>query len=163
VTDIERQLEVQTSTPAMLKPSTRTGSRLGPISHRGRPLSHHHGRERRAGSAAVDDVRHVARHAARSCAGAAPGHVYETQRYRHIIGAALLSAASASAISARTPFIVVRIMHTGEMTIFATGCYQDRVVFDSDAARFTDKMVILDSRPSTRCWQFRCNDRHRSG
>ena len=75
-------------------------------------------------------------------------NVYETQRYRHIIGAPLLSAASPSAVSARTPFIVVRIMHTGEMTIFATGCYEDRVVLDESGAdaRFTDKMVILDSR-----------------
>jgi 3-phenylpropionate/cinnamic acid dioxygenase small subunit len=73
-------------------------------------------------------------------------NVYETQRYRHIIGAPLLSGVSASAVSARTPFIVVRIMHTGEMMIFATGCYQDRVVFEGSEAQFTDKMVILDSR-----------------
>ena len=43
------------------------------------------------------------------------------------------------------PFTVVRIMHTGEMMIFATGCYEDRVALGGEP-RFTEKTVILDSR-----------------
>jgi hypothetical protein len=43
---------------------------------------------------------------------------------------------------------VARIMHTGETVLFATGCYQDRVVLDADdgAPKFLEKIVVLDSR-----------------
>jgi anthranilate 1,2-dioxygenase small subunit/terephthalate 1,2-dioxygenase oxygenase component beta subunit len=74
-------------------------------------------------------------------------NVYEAQRYRHIIGPALIAAAEeGGAVAAQTSFIVARIMHTGETTLFATGRYQDRIVFDDGAARFAEKTVILDSR-----------------
>jgi anthranilate 1,2-dioxygenase small subunit/terephthalate 1,2-dioxygenase oxygenase component beta subunit len=79
-------------------------------------------------------------------------NVYEAQRYRHIIGPALIAAAEeggtgeANTVAAQTSFIVARIMHTGETTLFATGRYQDRIVFDDGAARFAEKTVILDSR-----------------
>jgi 3-phenylpropionate/cinnamic acid dioxygenase small subunit len=74
-------------------------------------------------------------------------NVYEAQHYRHILGAPRIAEAD-GVLSARTPLIVVRIMHTGEMTIFATGCYQDRVVFEGSHGepRFAEKTVILDSR-----------------
>jgi hypothetical protein len=42
--------------------------------------------------------------------------------------------------------MVARIMHTGETTLFATGCYRDRIVLDGDAATFAEKVVVLDSR-----------------
>jgi len=37
-------------------------------------------------------------------------------------------------------------MHTGETALFATGRYRDRIVFEDGAARFAEKLVILDSR-----------------
>jgi 3-phenylpropionate/cinnamic acid dioxygenase small subunit len=74
-------------------------------------------------------------------------NVYEAQRYRHVIGAPLIETAEeGGAVHAQTSFIVARIMHTGETTLFATGCYRDRVVFVDGAARFAEKTVILDSR-----------------
>jgi 3-phenylpropionate/cinnamic acid dioxygenase small subunit len=74
-------------------------------------------------------------------------NVYETQRYRHILGAPRVIAADGGVIRARSGFIVVRIMHTGEMTIFATGSYEDRVLLDAaGTARFAEKTVVLDSR-----------------
>jgi anthranilate 1,2-dioxygenase small subunit/terephthalate 1,2-dioxygenase oxygenase component beta subunit len=74
-------------------------------------------------------------------------NVYETQRYRHILGAPRIITSEGSAIRARSGFIVVRIMHTGEMTIFATGSYEDKVLLDpAGGARFADKTVVLDSR-----------------
>jgi 3-phenylpropionate/cinnamic acid dioxygenase small subunit len=42
--------------------------------------------------------------------------------------------------------MVARIMHTGEITLFATGSYRDRVVLDGAHARFAERTVILDSR-----------------
>jgi len=84
-------------------------------------------------------------------------NVYEAQRYRHVIGAPLVHSASedarerayaeeGAAVRTQTSFIVARIMHTGETTLFATGCYRDHVVFVDGAARFAEKTVILDSR-----------------
>jgi anthranilate 1,2-dioxygenase small subunit/terephthalate 1,2-dioxygenase oxygenase component beta subunit len=74
-------------------------------------------------------------------------NVYEAQRYRHVIGPPLIEEAEGGSVRARTNFIVVRIMHTGETTIFASGQYDDRIVFtETGDARFAEKVVILDSR-----------------
>jgi 3-phenylpropionate/cinnamic acid dioxygenase small subunit len=75
-------------------------------------------------------------------------NVYEAQRYRHVIGPALLGAEHDGEVHAQTSFMVARIMHTGEVILFATGCYRDRVVLGALGAepRFAEKIVILDSR-----------------
>ena len=73
-------------------------------------------------------------------------NVYEAQRYRHVLGAPLVEAGAGSALISRTSFIVARVMHTGETTLFATGRYHDRIVIDDGAPRFAEKLVILDSR-----------------
>jgi len=74
-------------------------------------------------------------------------NVYEAQRYRHVIGASLIEAEEGGVVAAQTSFIIARVMHTGETTLFATGRYQDRIVFDkTGAACFAEKIVILDSR-----------------
>src|ERR1700716_3356046 len=71
-------------------------------------------------------------------------NVYEAQRYRHVIGTPLVMPAEGSAVTAQTSFIVARIMHSGETTLFATGRYHDHVVLDDGEARFAEKTVILD-------------------
>lgn len=73
-------------------------------------------------------------------------NVYEAQRYRHVIGPPLVTAGEGGAASAQTSFMIARIMHTGETTLFATGRYHDRVVLADGEARFAEKVVILDSR-----------------
>jgi 3-phenylpropionate/cinnamic acid dioxygenase small subunit len=73
-------------------------------------------------------------------------NVYEAQRYRHLIGAPLIEPGEGDAVHAQSSFMIARIMHTGETTLFATGRYLDRVVLDGGAARFAEKIVILDSR-----------------
>ncbi len=72
-------------------------------------------------------------------------NVYETQRYRHVLGAPRVVAQNGE-LTARTNFMVARIMHTGETILFATGCYQDRIVLDGATATFAEKVVVLDSR-----------------
>src|ERR1700736_278729 len=57
-------------------------------------------------------------------------NVYEAQRYRHVIGPALIRAQGDQEVHAQTSFMVARIMHTGESTLFATGRYRDRIVLD---------------------------------
>jgi 3-phenylpropionate/cinnamic acid dioxygenase small subunit len=73
-------------------------------------------------------------------------NVYEAQRYRHILGPARIEPAPDGSVRARTSFMVARIMHTGEIMLFATGRYLDRVVLAGETARFAEKTVILDSR-----------------
>jgi 3-phenylpropionate/cinnamic acid dioxygenase small subunit len=73
-------------------------------------------------------------------------NIYESQRYRHVLGAPRITAVEGAQVAARTPFMVARVMHTGDTMLFATGCYEDRVVIDGDATHFAAKTVILDSR-----------------
>ena len=73
-------------------------------------------------------------------------NIYEAQSYRHVLGAPRLIEAADGGVRARTSFIVVRIMHAGETMLFATGRYEDRIVFDGDGALFAEKTVIIDSR-----------------
>jgi len=73
-------------------------------------------------------------------------NVYEAQRYRHIIASPLVTPDEGRGARAQTGFLVARVMHTGETTMFASGRYEDHVVFDDGAARFAEKVVILDSR-----------------
>ena len=47
-------------------------------------------------------------------------NVYEAQRYRHVIGAALVTPGEDGTLKAQTSFIVARIMHGGETTLFHT-------------------------------------------
>lgn len=73
-------------------------------------------------------------------------NIYEAQRYRHVLATPRIVEADGNVISARTSFMVARIMHSGETMLFATGVYEDRVAVDGDAALFVEKKVIIDSR-----------------
>jgi len=73
-------------------------------------------------------------------------NIYESQRYRHVLGAPRITVVEGAQIAARTPFMVARVMHTGDTMLFATGCYEDRVVIDGEVTHFAAKTVILDSR-----------------
>jgi 3-phenylpropionate/cinnamic acid dioxygenase small subunit len=73
-------------------------------------------------------------------------NIYEAQRYRHVIGTPLITAVENGSVRARTSFITVRIMRTGDTMLFATGCYEDHMVDGPNGARFAEKTVILDSR-----------------
>jgi anthranilate 1,2-dioxygenase small subunit len=73
-------------------------------------------------------------------------NIYEAQRYRHIVSATLILQASAAAASAQSNFLVVRTMQDGEMRVFCTGRYLDRVALDGPEPLFAEKIAILDSR-----------------
>src|SRR6202023_4417358 len=70
-------------------------------------------------------------------------NVYEAQRYRHLIGPALIGGQEGGQVRAQTSFMVARIMHTGETTIFATGRYHDRILLDAPETgeAFVEKLV----------------------
>src|SRR5258708_5652107 len=54
-------------------------------------------------------------------------NIYEPQRYRHIVGPVWVEAESEMTVKARSHFLVVRTMHTGEVMLFASGIYRDRI------------------------------------
>src|SRR5262249_37558985 len=73
-------------------------------------------------------------------------NVYESQRYPHVLGTPVVDRIESGAVTARTSFLVVRIMRTGETMLFACGCYHDRIVGSAGKALFAEKTVVLDSR-----------------
>jgi 3-phenylpropionate/cinnamic acid dioxygenase small subunit len=74
-------------------------------------------------------------------------NVYEAQRYRHMIAPPVIEPGEGGIVHAKTSFMVVRIMHTGETMMFVTGRYDDRILLEGpDAPRFAEKTVVLDSR-----------------
>ncbi len=74
-------------------------------------------------------------------------NIYEAQRYRHVVSPPVLEEGEGGVVRARTNFMVVRTMHTGEVTMFATGRYDDRIALSQpDGPRFVEKVAVLDSR-----------------
>jgi anthranilate 1,2-dioxygenase small subunit/terephthalate 1,2-dioxygenase oxygenase component beta subunit len=80
-------------------------------------------------------------------------NIYERQRYRHLLGIPLIepvasadAAAPEQSIVSRTPFMVARIMATGETLLFATGVYQDRFVKSADGKLLlAERVAVCDS------------------
>ncbi len=73
-------------------------------------------------------------------------NIYEPQRYRHLISSLRVVGEAPDAVDVEANFLVVRTMQDGGMTIFAAGCYVDRIVRDGEGWRFAKKEVVLDSR-----------------
>jgi 3-phenylpropionate/cinnamic acid dioxygenase small subunit len=72
-------------------------------------------------------------------------NIYERQRYRHLLGIPLIETASSDGAQARTPFMVARIMATGETMLFATGEYQDRFVLQDGKLLLAERVAVCDS------------------
>ena len=74
-------------------------------------------------------------------------NIYERQRYRHIVGLPVVLGRSGGTAEVETPFLIVRIMREGDMDLFATGCYRDKVQPDAAGAlRFSERIVVCDGR-----------------
>ena len=71
--------------------------------------------------------------------------VYERQTYRHLVGLPAILGPADGAVRAETPFLVVRIMRDGTMSLFATGRYVDALVKETGALRFRERIVVCDS------------------
>lgn len=72
-------------------------------------------------------------------------NIYERQRYRHLLGMPLVESADAAGAVARTPFMVARIMATGQTDLFATGEYRDRFVLQDGTLLLAERVAICDS------------------
>ena len=73
-------------------------------------------------------------------------NIFEPHRYRHIVGPIRIEQVGATVAQVRSNFIAVRIMHDGEMGLFAAGRYLDRVALTSQPYRFIERLVVLDSQ-----------------
>lgn len=73
-------------------------------------------------------------------------NIYEAQRYRHAVSSTLVKRIDEHVVSAISNFQVVRIMHTGESLLFASGRYLDRIRLNAGAPQFEERIVVLDSR-----------------
>ena len=72
-------------------------------------------------------------------------NIYERHRYRHLLGVPLVDTADAHGASARTPFMVARIMATGETMLFASGEYRDRFVKEDGKLLLAERVAVCDS------------------
>ena len=72
-------------------------------------------------------------------------NIFEPHRYRHIVGPIRVGRIGTVA-QVRSNFIAVRIMHDGEMSLFAAGRYLDRIDVSAEPYRFIERLVILDSQ-----------------
>jgi len=73
-------------------------------------------------------------------------NIYEAQRYRHVVSSVLVERIDPRAVRATSNFQVVRVMHTGESTLFASGRYLDRIRLSGKLVQFEERIVVLDSR-----------------
>ena len=72
-------------------------------------------------------------------------NIYERQRYRHIVGLPVVLGEHDDTAEVETPFLIVRIMRSGAMEVFATGCYCDKVKPDATGAlRFVERIAVCD-------------------
>jgi anthranilate 1,2-dioxygenase small subunit/terephthalate 1,2-dioxygenase oxygenase component beta subunit len=72
-------------------------------------------------------------------------NIYERHRYRHLLGMPMLESADDAAARARTPFMVARIMHTGETMLYATGEYRDRFARVGGKLLLAERVAVCDS------------------
>ena len=72
-------------------------------------------------------------------------NIYEKQCYRHIVGLPSIVKSGGEEADAETPFLVARIMHDGETSVFATGLYLDTYREQRGELKFARRLVVCDS------------------
>lgn len=72
-------------------------------------------------------------------------NIYEPQRYTHMVSGLAIESIDKTTVTTRQSYAVIRTMVTGEMTIFSTGVYLDRIAL-GDEALFEERIVVQESR-----------------
>ncbi len=72
-------------------------------------------------------------------------NLYEPHRYRHVVGPYRFKSIERDTAIVHTHFIVARIMHSGETTLFATGRYLDDIDISGPDYKFRERIVVIDS------------------
>ena len=73
-------------------------------------------------------------------------NIYERQRYRHMLSALLVEGWDGTEARLRSAYTVTRIMQDGATMLFSSGRYLDRVRFTREGPRFSQRIVVYDSR-----------------
>ncbi len=74
-------------------------------------------------------------------------NLYEAHCYRHLVSGVQVTGEDRGEFEVRSNYAVIRVMeHDGASSIFSTGQYRDRVVFEGAAARFRRRHVVFDSK-----------------
>jgi len=73
-------------------------------------------------------------------------NIYEPQVYRHLISAIRLRGERDGLWSVQTGYAVIRTLQEGEVSVFSTGKYLDRIDLAGDRPLFRERRVIFDSR-----------------
>ena len=80
-------------------------------------------------------------------------NIYERQSYRHLLGIPCILGQEGEATLTQTPFMVARIMSTGQTDVFATGYFKDRFIRAESTAQsparhgilLAERVVVCDS------------------
>ncbi len=73
-------------------------------------------------------------------------NIYEPHCYRHLISAIRVTGEDNGVWSAETGYAVIRTMQEGDISVFSSGKYLDRIVFENDTPKFAERIVVFDSR-----------------
>jgi anthranilate 1,2-dioxygenase small subunit len=73
-------------------------------------------------------------------------NIFEPHRYRHIVGPIRIERVDETVAQVHSNFIVVRIMHDGEMSLFAAGRYLDHITLAIRPFHFIERLIVLDSQ-----------------
>jgi anthranilate 1,2-dioxygenase small subunit len=73
-------------------------------------------------------------------------NVYAPHTYRHQVSALQIERGPGGTLICRSNFLVVRTMADGDMAVFATGRYLDRLVLDGGAPLIEERLVVFESR-----------------
>lgn len=72
-------------------------------------------------------------------------NIYEPHVYRHLISAIRPRGRQDGLWSVQTGYAVIRTMQEGEISVFSSGQYQDRIDLAGDRPLFRQRRVIFDS------------------
>ena len=73
-------------------------------------------------------------------------NVYEPHVYRHLISAIRLRGEENGVWSVQTGYAVIRTMQEGAVSVFSTGKYLDKVIFEGGKPLFKERIAVFDSR-----------------
>lgn len=72
-------------------------------------------------------------------------NIYEPHVYRHLLSAIRIGEEADGTIPATTSYTVIRTMQEGDISVFSSGKYVDKVVLENGAPKFKERIVVCDS------------------
>lgn len=72
-------------------------------------------------------------------------NIYEPHCYRHLISAIRIGEAVDGVIPVTTGYAIIRTMQEGDISVFSSGKYLDKIVVGNGAPRFKERIVVCDS------------------